>query len=340
MRCIVLPVKGTGIGLDVCSRCEIIWIDPSEFEQLPEKEPYRNPDDDLPPEAKEALAMRMIELQEERVNKSIGGSGATAEAPDEFWKIIPAFLGMPVEKDVAPVKNIPFITWGITLFCIVVYIFTFRNINQVADNWGFIPAEWLRHGGLTMITSAFLHGGFWHLLGNMYFLMIFGDNVEDEIGPFKYIGLILASIACSLFLHALLGGSDNIPMIGASGFISGVIAAYAFCFPKAKLSFVWRLHYWWALPAWFAFVVWLIIQFLFSYLSSNSIGGGVAYFAHIGGAAAGIVFAAFHKLLFKHEYNKWEDAISRDEPLTHSAISKRPKSFTKDYGSDDYYKMD
>ncbi len=340
MRCVVLPVKGTGIGLDVCSRCEIIWFDPSEFEQLPEKPPERNPDDDLPPEAKEVLAMKMIELEEKRINSSIGGNRATEEAPDEFWKYLPALLGMPVEKDIEPVKKIPYITWGIALTCILLFGVTYGNLDQVIKNWGFIPDYWLRHGGLTMLTSAFLHAGIFHLLGNMYFLLIFGDNVEEEMGPWKYTILIITSIACSLFLQALLDKQGNIPMVGASGFISGIIAAYAFCFPKAKLSFTWRFIFWWSIPAWGAFALWLALQLFFSYMTKDAKGGGVAYFAHIGGAAAGIIYAAFHKLLFKHEYGKWEDTISRDEPLTHSAKSKRPKSFTKDYGGDDYYKMD
>lgn len=347
MRTVSLPLDGQGIELDVCSRCEIIWFDPSEFERLPKPAPVYDPEADLPPEAKEVLAMKYIELEEKRINSALGDSNSEHE-PDEWWKTIPALLGMPVEKYAEPVKCIPFITWGLTAVCVLVYLLTFSNLHEITYQWGFIPNEWLRHGGLTVITSAFLHAGFFHLLGNMYFLMVFGDNVESELGYLKYIGLIVASLACSLLLHTLIDLRSGVPLVGASGFISGIIACYAFSFPKVKLCFMMRWGFfirWFSMPAWFAFVLWMLLQGLFSYISIGRTGGGVAYLAHIGGAIAGILYVAFHKMTMKSEYRKWEDSINRDAPVNTFKMDDKTGASNKDYApsknyKDDFYRMD
>ena len=179
------------------------------------------------------------------------------------------------------------------------------------------------------------------------FLLIFGDNVEDKLGHLKYVGLILASLACSLLLHAMLDSRSGIPSIGASGFISGIIAYYAFSFPKVKLCFMFRfflLFKWFSLPAWFAFVIWMVLQGLFAYASTHG-GGGVAYFAHIGGAVAGILYVFINKLLQKSEYSKWEDEINRDGPAKTFKMDDKADAPGKDYSpsknyKDDFYRMD
>ena len=212
---------------------------------------------------------------------------------------------MPVELDAPECRRLPLVTWGIALICILVFALTFPHLRETVNAWGFIPAEWTRKCGLTLLTSMFLHGGVWHLIGNLYFLLIFGDNVEDEFGKCKYILLLLASGLCASAFHALFDPRTMIPCIGASGFISGVIACYAVCFPKARLSFLlvsrslfaslMLRRCWFSLPAWGAFAIWLLLQILMS-SRLRSLTGGVAYLAHIGGALPGVIYAIWFRL--------------------------------------------
>lgn len=294
------------LELDVCGSCQMVWFDAHELEQIPRRLPARKLEDELPPKAREILAMHEIRRAEERINQSAGGIGDAGgeNAPDEGWKQLLAFLGFPVELNAPECRRKPVVTWAIALICVLVFIATFSHSEEAAQEWGFIPEEWTRMGGLTLLTSMFLHGGIFHLIGNLYFLLIFGDNVEDEFGWKKYILLLLASGLCASGLHALFDPRATIPCIGASGFISGVIACYAICFPRVRLSFMLGYggllslmrRYWMSLPAWGAFVIWIGLQFVMALLTRRVAGeGGVAYLAHVGGALPGIVYAFYYR---------------------------------------------
>ncbi len=305
MRKVALPLAGAALELDICCSCRLVWFDPGELKQIPLPEPEKK--DELPQKAKELLAMRKIGTEEERLSAAFvrGGFGEYGDdTPEESWKYIPALLGMPVELDAPGCDRKPFVTWGIALVCVAVFALTFKNLSGAADSWGFVPALWTRHGGLTIVTSMFLHGGIFHLIGNLYFLLIFGDNVEDEFGWRKYVLLLVASGLCATLLHGLFDPRTTIPCIGASGFISGVIAGYAFCFPSVRLSFLlpprkgifsfMRTARWSSVPAWLAFVFWLALQMIMAKESRTSTpGDGVAWLAHVGGALPGVLFAIY-----------------------------------------------
>ena len=303
MRRVTLPLAGMPLELDVCCSCQTVWFDSRELERIPLPEPEKT--DELPQKARELLALRQIQLEEERINREVGGCSGSEDAPDQNWKYLAALLGMPVELDAPECRRLPLVTWGIALICILVFALTFPHLRETVNAWGFIPAEWTRKCGLTLLTSMFLHGGVWHLIGNLYFLLIFGDNVEDEFGKCKYILLLLASGLCASAFHALFDPRTMISCIGASGFISGVIACYAVCFPKARLSFLlvsrslfaslMLRRCWFSLPAWGAFAIWLLLQILMS-SRLRSLTGGVAYLAHIGGALPGVIYAIWFRL--------------------------------------------
>ena len=145
---------------------------------------------------------------------------------------------------------------------------------------------------LTLLTSMFLHGGLAHLGGNMLFLWIFGNNVEDILGPFKFV---LFYFACGLAAHGLhiaSNPSSMVPTVGASGAISGLLAAYLVAFPRARilsvvfLGFFLRIA---AIPAFVIIIYWFIIQAVSAFASVGGVaGGGVAWFAHVGGFLAGL----------------------------------------------------
>ncbi len=304
MRRVTLPLAGVPLELDLCCSCQMVWFDPAELERIPLPKPEEQ--EDLPPKVRELWAMHQIQAEEARLRGELREYGGDcAEAPDEGWKHFIALFGMPVELNAPECRRRPLVTWGIALACLLVFVLTYSHSRETIDAWGFISAQWNRRYGLTLLTSMFLHGGVLHLIGNLYFLLIFGDNVEDELGKCRYILLILASGLCASLFHACFDHRTAIPCIGASGFISGVIACYAVCFPRVRLSFMltvrnfsvlysWR-RYWFSLPAWGAFVVWVILQILLMALAGRSANGGVAYLAHIGGVFPGIAWGIWYR---------------------------------------------
>jgi membrane associated rhomboid family serine protease len=140
----------------------------------------------------------------------------------------------------------------------------------------------------------FLHGGFDHILGNMLYLWIFGDNVEDVFGHFWFIVMYFLAGLCGSLLHILLAQDSSVPMIGASGAISGVLGAYLVLFPDARIlalvpfGFFLRLLY---LPAYLFLGFWILLQFIYGFASLPGVsGGGIAFFAHIGGFLMGVLW--------------------------------------------------
>ena len=154
---------------------------------------------------------------------------------------------------------------------------------------------------LTLITSMFMHGGFMHLIGNMLYLWIFADNIEDELGPVKFICFYILSGIAAALTQVFLNTESTIPMIGASGAIGGVLGAYIVNHPKAKVIVLIPLCFFSQIvkiPALYVLGFWFVLQFINSSLSSSE-GGGVAYGAHIGGFIFGAV-----AILFFNKKNK------------------------------------
>ena len=218
-------------------------------------------------------------------------------------------------KDDIPSYSPPVVTVAlISINCLIFFYLSFlgEGFHSALVKWGAIPFE-VTHGveltpelpffaPLSLFSSMFLHGGFLHLAGNMLYLWIFGDNVEDQLGHVKFfIFYILCGLAASL-LHIITGPNSKIPMVGASGAIAGVLGAYMIKFPRARIltliffGFFIRIV---AVPALFVLGFWFILQLLYAFPSIGSTSGGVAWFAHVGGFLAGIVlfklFSAFSK---------------------------------------------
>jgi len=151
---------------------------------------------------------------------------------------------------------------------------------------------------LPLLTSMFLHASWLHLIGNMWVLWIFGDNIEDYLGHFGYLIFYLVSGLAASVLHIALNPASNIPSVGASGAIAGVMGAYFLLFPSARVltlvpliiffTFIW-------LPAWIVLGYWFVLQFLsgaatsIAYSTRTGGGGGIAFWAHVGGFVAGII---------------------------------------------------
>ena len=215
-------------------------------------------------------------------------------------------------KDINPSRSKPIVTIGIIIFCIIVFLFqlSLGSLNHVFIRmFGVIPFE-VFHGvdipppdPLTpygnLISYQYLHGGFLHIIGNMLFLWVFGDNVEDVLGKLKFFFFYTLCGITAAIVQCLVYPDSDIPLIGASGAISGVLGAYMVFFPRAKivtLIFIFFLVDIIVLPAALWIGIWFMLQFLSALLSVNHLSmGGVAWFAHLGGFLTGILMAKLFK---------------------------------------------
>lgn len=160
---------------------------------------------------------------------------------------------------------------------------------------GLVPTELhpiSPRGVAHLFSSMFMHGGIAHLLGNLWFLWIFGDNVEDEIGRSKFVIFYFLSGAAGAAAHVALNFQSTIPMVGASGAISGVLGAYLVLHPKARVKMLLWIRFV-RIPAWCYLLLWIGLQVLALSQASKIAGMGIAYWAHIGGFGAGMFLAIF-----------------------------------------------
>jgi len=166
---------------------------------------------------------------------------------------------------------------------------------------------------LPILTSMFLHGGWLHIIGNMWFLWIFGDNIEDHLGHFSYLVFYLICGFAAAVTHILFNFGSNEPTVGASGAIAGVMGAYVLLYPRARVLTLVPLivffTFWW-LPAWIFLGYWFVIQFLsgaaMSIAETSRGTGGIAFWAHVGGFVAGIVLIKiFPQRPRRYRYGTW-----------------------------------
>jgi len=171
-------------------------------------------------------------------------------------------------------------------------------------------------GWYTVLTSMFMHGGWMHLIGNLWFLWIFGNNVEDAMGTVRFVIFYLLCGLLAAALQIATNPDSTIPMVGASGAIGGVMGAYIVLYPRVHVHMLIFLGFFvttFAVPAVFMLAYWLLIQLASGLLSFGAEGGGVAFWAHIGGFVAGAVLILLFRdkqLLARHPYHGWRQPRS------------------------------
>lgn len=190
-------------------------------------------------------------------------------------------------KDENVSKSFPLVTYALIAINVVAFLWSLGDFENIISGYGFIPADFAL---LTLFTSMFLHGGFGHIFGNMWYLYLFGDNVEDRLGKARYIVFYLLSGIAAALVHYLTGPSSIIPTIGASGAISGVLGAYLVFFPKVRVH-VASYYYSGTVPASAMIGFWFVLQLLLGTASLVGTGSGIAFWAHVGGFAFGYAVA-------------------------------------------------
>ena len=217
-------------------------------------------------------------------------------------------------KDDVPSRTVPFVTLALVGLNVAVFFYQLllqtsvepgapRAAEDFIREFGLTPCRLTGdcrvpsdapHPVLTVFTSMFLHGGFLHLGGNMLYLWIFGDNVEDTLGHARFVLLYLGSGIGAALAQTIVNPFAGIPMVGASGAVSGILGAYLLLFPYATVLTLVTFGFFWRfirMPALVVLGLWILLQFLSGYLSLGAAagaGGGVAFFAHIGGFFVGM----------------------------------------------------
>jgi membrane associated rhomboid family serine protease len=222
----------------------------------------------------------------------------------------------PISDD-NPRANLPIATFVIIAMNVVVWVAVQglgspRALAESMCMYALVPGELLGHvdpgtriqvganlvcqfdgvaNAATLLTSMFMHGGWFHIIGNMWFLWVFGDNVEDEMGPIRFVIFYVLCGLAAAFAQIVTDPDSVVPMVGASGAIGGVMGAYALLFPRVRVNLLIILGFYvttLAVPAVFMLGYWFLLQLLQGIPAIGSEGGGVAFWAHIGGFLAGL----------------------------------------------------
>ena len=213
---------------------------------------------------------------------------------------------IPVRDD-QPRFSTPCVTYFLIGLNLVIFLFeaalTPESFKALLYQLGMVPANitgllagarlGLVAAFLPTLTSMFLHGSWMHVIGNMWFLWIFGDNIEDYLGHFKYLLFYLLSGLGAAFAQVILNPHSRVPTVGASGAIAGILGAYFLLYPRAKVLIWFPIFFFFYLPAWVTLGYWFAMQFVSGAATSianySETSGGVAFWAHVGGFVAGIV---------------------------------------------------
>jgi membrane associated rhomboid family serine protease len=212
-------------------------------------------------------------------------------------------------RDINPTIRLPIITLLLIMINTAVFIYELLLGPAIEDsfilNFALVPRHLFSSSGMegalpawvTVFTSMFLHGGLLHVGGNMLYLWIFGNNIEDSMGRLRFVVFYFLCGAVAAYAHAVAHQESLVPMIGASGAVSGVLGAYLLLFPRARVHTLVVFGFYirtMEVPAMFVLGFWVILQFLNALLSSGT-GQGVAWYAHIGGFGAGILLIGLFK---------------------------------------------
>lgn len=234
-------------------------------------------------------------------------------------------------RDDNPTRITPYLTWLLVALNVVIFFFevtggmfeTRTGLRGFLAGWTLVPAELtqgrdfaingptLQPMWLTIFTAMFLHGGWMHLIGNMVFLIIFGNNIEEALGRAKYLLFYLISGVAAAATQIIASPTEATPMLGASGAVAGVLGAYFVLYPKARVNTLVFLGFFITtirVPAYLLLGFWIISQFFSQWTQSMKTmpgepSGGVAYFAHIGGFIAGMLLIR----LMGGKRNPWPD---------------------------------
>jgi membrane associated rhomboid family serine protease len=263
---------GGGIQLDVCESCTLIWFDPQEREQA------------FPPEGTPILdSSGAIHVDRDPPRPAV----ERAFLSDVGLKGWLSIIGLPVEMDEPPRRERAWVTWG--LITLLIGIFAWQTTTEgLAIQWvGFVPADPWRAGALPILLAGMSHAGWGHVLGNLYFFRVYGDNVEEVLGRARFGLLLLLAHLGGVLSHTLFSPHSVVPLVGFSFAVSGVIVYYALRFPRVGI-FVHFFFRFFRVQVWVVLALWFLVQFS---LMARQLAGvtNVSATGHLGGALVGAI---------------------------------------------------
>jgi membrane associated rhomboid family serine protease len=200
----------------------------------------------------------------------------------------------PVGDDNSQERTVPVVTFALIALNVLFFLVELSGGDQFIKDWAFIPARFSAHpetNVVTIFTSMFMHGGWVHLFGNMLFLWIFGDNVEDRFGHVKFLVFYLLAGIAAAFSQYAVSPESAVPNVGASGAIAGVLGAYIIMFPQSRVNVLLGRQIV-AMPAFVVLGLWIALQLMSgvgTIAATDESSGGVAYMAHVGGFISGLL---------------------------------------------------
>lgn len=265
MEAYIVASDSNAVEVDYCKASKGLWLDGKEGQKLVKimQENNRKSEDEPPTEDEPGLLSYLFQL----------------------------LTGLPIEA-YNPVKKPPIALYtigGVILACFLLQLFIDPKFSSMSffSKVGSVPSE-IVHGSKIwgLITYAFFHGGFAHILGNLYFFHVFGDNVEDTMGSTNFVLIFFITSALGALAHIVFFPQSSIPLVGASGAISGLMGAYLVLFPNVDVWWVF-IVYRMRVPVMVYLLFWIGYQVVMAVISKG--GGGVAFLAHIGGFAGGLL---------------------------------------------------
>lgn len=202
---------------------------------------------------------------------------------------------LPIGDDDSQRRTVPVVTYALIVINVLFFLVELSSGDAFIQRWSVVPRRLLANpvgDFVTVFTAMFMHGGWMHLLGNMLYLWIFGDNVEDRLGQAKFVVFYLLCGIAATFAQVLVDPTSNVPNLGASGAIAGVLGAYLLMFPRQQVRVMMGRGII-PMPAIIVIGFWALLQFLNGFgaiaATEQTAGGGVAYMAHVGGFIAGLI---------------------------------------------------
>ncbi len=278
---------GTGLYIDRCKNCRGIYLDAGELKKIHTITGRRRLLGlESPSESDRALRETMRrERARHRAPTSGGDPGRSSSGAGVYF--FQLLTGMPVEVD-SKRARFPAVTVTLIVINALVFLFQLLAVQDAYHfywTYAFVPERFFHgglDGGLGLFTSMFLHGGWLHILGNMYFLWVFGDNVEDRLNRGLFVVFYLFCGIAATLIHGVMTNHPEIPTLGASGAISGIMGAYLVLYPRRRMyQIIFFMQF--RVSVAFYLLFWLGLQILYTSMGM----GGVAWFAHIGGFAVG-----------------------------------------------------
>lgn len=272
--------SAANIAVEICRSCQVFWFDEAEHAKAPIR-PVRGTRT-LPQDALERIGRQQAILISKEYNSRYGGHMSVADA----LPLVPGVAGLPLEAEARGLTRYPWATWAIGAILTGLGLWALGYPDD-ASGYGLIATDIDRLGGATFVTALFVHSTLFQLATNVYFLLIFGDNVEDFLGPAVFLLLLLTGGLIGNALHALFDADNPAVLMSGSGAVSAVTLFYALRFPTARLRYI-RLLRWHTMPASAGLLFWFIAK-LFS--TQSFLGRAEpSTWPYVGGALAGLVF--------------------------------------------------